>query len=92
MMFVDGQNLFHGAKQFDENLDIDFVSLADELTDGRDLIRSYYFDSFVPEKRDDKEGFYTFLETNGYRVIAEPSANGTKDTSRKVQTSGWQPN
>lgn len=72
MMFVDGQNLFHGAKQFDENLDIDFVSLADELTDGRDLIRSYYFDSFVPEKRDDKEGFYTFLETNGYRVIAEP--------------------
>jgi uncharacterized LabA/DUF88 family protein len=72
MIFIDAQNLFHGGKLFDEEYKIDLVKLVDLLGSGRDLIRSYYFDSFKPGKRDNKENFYTFLETNGFRVDAKP--------------------
>lgn len=72
MLFIDGQNLFHGSKHFDPDFDVDLVELVAELGDGRDVIRSYYFDSYKPENRGDKEPFYTFLETNGFRVDAKP--------------------
>lgn len=72
MLFIDGQNLFHGSKNFDSTFDVDLVKLVDELGDGRDVIRSYYFDSYKPDDRGDKEPFYTFLEMNGFRVDAKP--------------------
>lgn len=71
MIFIDAQNLLYGAKRYDDDLDIDFLRLADVLSDGYDLIRSYHFDSFNPEQNN-KEGFFTFLETNGFRVEAKP--------------------
>lgn len=72
MIFIDGQNLFHGAKSYDEGYSVDYIELVEKLGEGRDVIRCYLFDSFEPGKRDDKEGFYTFLETNGFRVNAKP--------------------
>lgn len=72
MVFVDAQNLFHGSKAYEDDYQVDLVSLADELSKGRDLIRSYYFDSFEPGNREQKEPFYTFLEMNGFRVDTNP--------------------
>lgn len=71
MIFIDAQNLFYGTKSYDDSLEIDFLRLVDVLSDGYDLIRSYHFDSFNPEQNN-KEGFFTFLETNGFRVEAKP--------------------
>lgn len=70
MIFVDGNNLFHGAKEYDESFEYDFVSLREELANGYDLIRSYWFQSFPPN--DKPEGFFRALELNGYRVISKP--------------------
>lgn len=72
MVFIDGQNLFHGSKNYDPDFEVDLLKLVEELSDGRDVIRSYYFDSYKPDNRGDKERFYTFLETNGFRVDAKP--------------------
>lgn len=68
MVFVDGQNLFHGGRSYDREFEMDLVALVEELTDGRDLIRPYYFDSYRPGEKKEKDGFYTFLRTNGFRV------------------------
>ena len=77
MVFIDGQNLFHGSRSYSEENSVDDYEvglpvLARRLTHDHDLIRSYYFDSFRPGKREDKQGFYKFLELNGFRVEANP--------------------
>lgn len=75
MIFVDGQNLFYGSKNYDSDFEVDLLELVKVLGDGRDVIRSYYFDSYKPDEKADKERFYTFLETNGFRVDAKPLRN-----------------
>jgi len=70
MMFVDGANLFHGAKDFESSYEYDAIALRDELSNGYDLIRSYWFASFKPNQKPEK--FYEFLEMNGYRVESKP--------------------
>lgn len=87
MVFVDAQNLHYGKKEYGgEDYDVDAVALRDELTDGRDLIRSYWFDSYPTEEQieainedpdderslSDKQGFFYFLKMNGFRVDAKP--------------------
>ncbi len=73
MLFVDGQNLFHGQRSYgDDSFQLDLVKLKENLTQDYELIRAYYFDSFEPDKRGDKEGFYHLLEMNEYRVDAKP--------------------
>ena len=69
MLFVDAQNLVIGAKQYEsDGLDYDINKLVDALTNDYDLIRGYWFDSHEPGKRDEKDDFYAFLQTNGFRV------------------------
>lgn len=69
MLFVDAQNLINGAASYDdEGFNYDVNKLVGELTGGYDLIRGYWFDSYKPGKLDQKQGFYTFLQTNGFRV------------------------
>lgn len=70
MIFVDGNNLFHGAKRYDEDFEYDFEKLRRELARDYDLIRSYWFQSFPPNNK--PEGFFRALELNGYRVLAKP--------------------
>lgn len=48
------------------------IALRDVLRDGLDIIRSYWFDAFEPDRRERKEDFYGYLEVNGYRVDAQP--------------------
>lgn len=86
MMFIDAQNLHHGSKNYDPDLEIDATALCNELTEGYDLIRAYWFDSYPTEEQieqieadedDDrslqsKDDFFYFLEMNGFRVEAKP--------------------
>ena len=67
MIFVDGQNLFHSAK--DEGVEIDFVELQNQLEGDKRLIRSYWFDSVKEDLSDKRRGFFDFLRTNGFRVV-----------------------
>lgn len=69
MIFVDAQNLVMGARNFERGgFDYDITRLVEELAGDYDLIRGYWFDSHEPGNRDAKQGFYTFLQTNGFRV------------------------
>ncbi|WP_122105575.1 MULTISPECIES: NYN domain-containing protein [Haloferacaceae] len=69
MLFIDAQNLINGARSYGEDgLNYDVDKLVEELTGEYDLIRGYWFDSHKPGERDSKQGFYTFLQTNGFRV------------------------
>lgn len=69
MLFVDGQNLTIGARNHEpKGFQYDVSALVDELCNDYDLVRGYWFDSHKPGELDDKRGFYTFLETNGFRV------------------------
>lgn len=69
MLFIDAQNLINGAASYNEDgLNYDIDKLVEQLTGEYDLLRGYWFDSYRPGKKDSKHGFYTFLETNGFRV------------------------
>lgn len=69
MLFIDAQNLINGARSYGEDgLDYDVDKLVEVLAGDYDLIRGYWFDSYKPGKKDNKQGFYTFLQTNGFRV------------------------
>jgi uncharacterized LabA/DUF88 family protein len=70
MMFVDAQNLFHGAKAYDNGFKYDFEALRDKLTDGHYTVRSYWFDSY--KDKSNKQGFFDRLRMSGYRVTASP--------------------
>jgi len=86
MIFVDAQNLHHGKMSYgDEDYRMDDLALRDKLAEQRDLIRSYWFDSFPTEEQiqeindaddertlSDKESFFTMLRMNGFRVDAKP--------------------
>lgn len=81
MLFVDAQNLWFGANQFDESFRYDPVKLKRVLSEEYDLIRAYWFDSY-PEDNP-KRGFFHFLETNGYRVDAKPLRTRGKERVEK---------
>lgn len=69
MLFIDAQNLINGARSYGEDgLNYDVDKLVEELAGDYDLIRGYWFDSYKPGEKDNKQSFYTFLQTNGFRV------------------------
>jgi Uncharacterized conserved protein len=79
MIFIDGQNLLHGAKNFGEQ--VDCVKLREELTAGRKLKRAYYYGS-IPSNPDndarlrtqiDKQvAYYHYLEYVGFKTSIIP--------------------
>lgn len=70
MMFVDAQNFWHGANNYDPEFNYDVEKLYDILTDDYYTVRAYWFDSYPGDGS--KEGFFHVLRMNGYRVIATP--------------------
>lgn len=79
MMFVDAQNLVHGAQNYAEKRGIseyriDALALRDVLSEDYDLVRPYWFDSFKPrgQSGSDKKKFFHMLGTEGFTVIDKP--------------------
>lgn len=76
VLFVDGQNLFHGARKYGEDngsngYRVDACELLDLLSEDYDIIRSFWFDSFNPENNT-KVNFFHMLENNGYKLEKYP--------------------
>lgn len=87
MVFVDAQNLTHGASEYGDDLGreyrVDHIELKEVLANGRDLVRGYWFDSYPTKEQiqdaaedgrdlSDKQDFFHMLRRNGYRVDAKP--------------------
>lgn len=85
MLFVDAQNLTNSASNYEPGMRVDCIELKKLLSEGYDLIRAYWFDSYPTEEQiaraeadDDlpnlsnKSGFFYKLDMNGYRVDADP--------------------
>lgn len=73
IIFIDGQNLFHAARdQGEDGVEIGMKNLVEELKGDDELVRSYWFDSHREDMNEGKERFFTFLKTNGFRVESLP--------------------
>jgi len=51
MIFIDGQNLMHGAKNY--GVQVDSVKLVEALSEGRKLKRAYYYGSIPTNSNND---------------------------------------
>jgi len=54
VVFVDGSNFYFGCKELLGNARIDFNKLSQLLTNGRNLIRTYYYNAPVNKKENEE--------------------------------------
>lgn len=67
-VFVDVANIFYAAKA--AGTDIDYVTLLQSATAGRDFVRAYAYTGLDPENENQRQ-FHSFLARNGYKVISK---------------------
>jgi len=81
-IFIDGNNLFHSAKQ--SNVEIDYLKLLNVLkgTD-RTLMRAFFYTG-VDENADKQRGFLHWMRRNGFRV-QQQQIKLDRDGVRKAQ-------
>jgi uncharacterized LabA/DUF88 family protein len=84
MVFMDGENLFHGCKNYekmcnerdgtDVKYNVDHILLRDKLVGKRKLIRAYYYGSLPndDEKREGQIRFHHKLEFEGFKTTIIP--------------------
>jgi uncharacterized LabA/DUF88 family protein len=68
IVFIDGANLFYAAMQLE--LEIDYTKLLRCLTEGRSLIRAYFYTG-VDRTNEKQQGFLLWMRRNGYRVVSK---------------------
>lgn len=81
IVFIDGNNLFHSAKQL--GLELDYGKLLAHLAEGRELVRAFFYTG-VDESADRQRGFLHWLRRNGFRVVQKP-VKTEKDGSRRAR-------
>ncbi len=69
-IFIDGNNLFHSARQL--GFEVDYTRLLQVLV-GRDreLLRAFFYTG-VDEGADRQRGFLHWMRRNGFRVVQKP--------------------
>ena len=79
MIFIDGQNLMHGANDF--GVHVDNIKLVSALSDGRRLKRAYYYgsiplnpdnDDALQEQIGKQMAYYHSLEYSGFKTSIIP--------------------
>ena len=70
-IFIDGSNLYHSLQENCGRFDVDFAALGQRLTDGRELLRIYYYNVLRDSDRDpqayqDQQKFLTALHNTPY--------------------------
>lgn len=85
MMFIDGQNLFHGAMGY--GIEYDYNKVRAELGEEYDLLGSYWFDAKEPGDQG-KQGFLTSVEGDGFRV--EDFILRDRDIDRECPQCGYE--
>jgi uncharacterized LabA/DUF88 family protein len=84
-IFINGFNLFYAALQL--NIEIDYIKLLHQLTQGRSLLRAYFYTGFDP-KNEKQQGFLLWMRRNGYRVTSKELiqfADGSKKANLDVE-------
>lgn len=71
VIFIDGSNFYHGLKSNHAKTTIDFEKLANKLSNGRRLIRTYYYNVPVnqneePDRYKIQQRFFSFLDKVPY--------------------------
>ena len=79
-IFIDGANLFYAAAHL--GIEIDYVSLLQNLTNGRRLLRAYYYTGVDPVN-EKQQGFLLWMRRHGYRVVTKDLVQ-FPDGSRKA--------
>ncbi|MBD3881147.1 NYN domain-containing protein [Phormidium tenue FACHB-886] len=79
-IFIDGSNLFYAALHL--NIEIDYAKLLCKLTQGRRLLRAYFYTG-VDRTNEKQQGFLLWMRRNGYRVVAKDLIQHT-DGSKKA--------
>lgn len=74
MIFIDGSNLYYGCQRFEKGFKLDYIKLKEILSNGRKLIRPYYYGSISPSTQiaNNQTQFHVFLQRNGYDVKVLP--------------------
>ncbi len=67
-VFVDVANIFYAAKA--AGVDIDYVTLLQASSAGRDLVRAYAYTGLDPDN-ENQRNFHDFLRRHGYRVVSK---------------------
>jgi len=70
IIFIDARNILIPAAKV--KIKIDWLKLRDLLKDKRNLIRTYYFDGEPSQLTKGQDKFYTFLRSNGFKVMTKP--------------------
>jgi len=81
IVFIDGNNLFHSAKQL--GFELDYGKLLAHLCEGRELLRAFFYTG-VDEAADRQRGFLHWLRRNGFRVVQKP-VKTEKDGTRRAR-------
>ena len=79
-IFIDGANLFYAAAHL--GIEIDYVRLLQSLTQGRRLLRAYYYTGVDPVN-EKQQGFLLWMRRHGYRVVTKDLVQ-FPDGSRKA--------
>jgi uncharacterized LabA/DUF88 family protein len=83
VVFIDGGSLFYAAMQME--IEVDYMRLLGQLTNGGRLIHSYFYTGVDPSNEKQK-GFLYWMQCNGYRVITKDLTQttvGSKPTGSK---------
>lgn len=67
-IFIDGANLLYAAYQL--GIEIDYIKLLCQLTDGARLMRSFFYTGIEPTNEKQKR-FLLWMRRRGYRVVAK---------------------
>lgn len=75
MIFIDGSNLFWASRS--RGIQIDYSKLIQFLTNGRSLIRTYYYGAEKVPPDPAQTGFYESLKFKGIEVVTKPLVKRT---------------
>lgn len=85
-VFIDGNNLFHSARQL--GFEVDYGRLLPLLVGkDRELLRAFFYTG-VDEGADRQRGFLHWMRRNGFRVVQKPvklERDGTRRARLEVE-------
>lgn len=81
MIFIDGSNVFKSIKNYNrenqQEFKIDYFKLIDFLTNGRNLIRPYYYGSEDVPPNQSQTNYLNKLRFSGFEVVSKPLRSHT---------------
>lgn len=74
MIFIDGSNFYHNLKGFLGRADLDYYRFSQKLVNGRQLVRTYYYNCPLNQKSDpegykQQQRFFAALNNTDYLEV-----------------------